>query len=73
MTFTARDVAQLIDISAVQAPHGAAEIRSLVESAREHHFFAIHVLPCWVSFLKDLIAGSPDILIGAPVGYALAN
>ena len=29
MTFTARDVAQLIDISAVQAPHGAAEIRGL--------------------------------------------
>jgi deoxyribose-phosphate aldolase len=69
MTFTARDVAQLIDISAVQAPHGAAEIRGLVESAREHHFFAIHVLPCWVSFLKDLIAGSPDILIGSPVGF----
>ena len=69
MTLTARDVAQLIDISAVQAPHGAAEIRALVDSAKEHHFIAVHVLPCWVSFLKDLLTGSPDILIGAPVGF----
>lgn len=69
MTLTARDVAQLIDISAVQAPHGAAEIRGLVDSAKEHHFIAVHVLPCWVGFLKDLLTGSPDILIGAPVGF----
>jgi deoxyribose-phosphate aldolase len=69
MTLAARDVAQLIDISAVQAPHGAAEIRGLVDSAKKHHFIAVHVLPCWVSFLRDLLAGSPDILIGAPVGF----
>ena len=69
MTLTARDVAQLIDISAVQAPHGAAEIRGLVDNAKKHHFIAVHVLPCWVSFLRDLLAGSPDILIGAPVGF----
>ena len=69
MTLTARDVAQLIDISAVQAPHGAAEIRGLVENAKEYHFIAVHVLPCWVTFLKDLLADSPDILIGAPVGF----
>ena len=34
MTLTARDVARLIDISAVQAPHGEAEIREMVASAR---------------------------------------
>ena len=69
MTLTARDVAQLIDISAVQAPHGAAEIRGLVENARAYHFIAVHVLPCWVAYLKGLLADSPDILVGAPVGF----
>jgi deoxyribose-phosphate aldolase len=69
MTLTARDVAQLIDISAVQAPHGAAEIRGLVKTAKEHQFIAVHVLPCWVPFLKELLNGSPGILIGAPVGF----
>jgi deoxyribose-phosphate aldolase len=68
MRLAARDVAQLIDISAVQAPHGEAEIRDLVASARQYHFVAVHVLPCWVPFLKGLLAGS-DILIGAPVGF----
>jgi deoxyribose-phosphate aldolase len=69
MTLSSRDVAQLIDISAVQTPHGASEIRALVESAKKHHFIAVHVLPCWVTFLKGLLAGSSDILIGAPVGF----
>jgi deoxyribose-phosphate aldolase len=65
---TSRDVAQLIDISAVQAPRGEAEIRDLVASAKQEHFVAVHVLPCWVPFLKGLLAGS-GILIGAPVGF----
>jgi deoxyribose-phosphate aldolase len=69
MTLNAREVAQLIDISAVQTPHGASEIRGLVENARTYHFKAVHVLPCWVPFLKGLLAGDPDILIGAPVGF----
>ena len=69
MTLTSRDVAQIIDISAVQTPHGAAEIRGLVDKAKVYHFIAVHVLPCWVTFLKDLLAGSPGIMIGAPVGF----
>jgi deoxyribose-phosphate aldolase len=68
MKLTPRDVAQLIDISAVQAPHGEAEIRDLVASAKQEHFVAVHVLPCWVPFLKELLAGT-GILIGAPVGF----
>jgi deoxyribose-phosphate aldolase len=69
MKLTARDIAKLIDISAVQAPHGAVEIRNLVDNAKEFHFMAVHVLPCWVTFLKELLSDSPDILIGAPVGF----
>jgi deoxyribose-phosphate aldolase len=69
MKLTARDVAQLIDISAVQASHGASEIRDLVATAKEYHFVAVHVLPCWVTFLKELLADSQEILIGAPVGF----
>jgi deoxyribose-phosphate aldolase len=68
MRLTAREVAQLIDVSAVQAPHGAAEIRDLVAGAKQHRFIAVHVLPCWVPLLRNLLAGT-DILIGAPVGF----
>jgi deoxyribose-phosphate aldolase len=69
MKLTARDVARLIDISAVQAPHGEAEIRECVKSAKEFRFVAVHALPCWVPFLKGLLADSPDIMVGAPVGF----
>jgi len=69
MTLTSRDVAQLIDISAVQAPHGAPEICALVESAKKYHFIAVHVLPCWVTYLTGLLKDAPDILVGAPVGF----
>lgn len=68
MKLSARDIAQLIDISAVQAPHGEAEIRAMVTAAKEHRFVAVHVLPCWVPFLKGLLAGS-GVMIGAPVGF----
>ncbi|MGA2477827.1 MAG: deoxyribose-phosphate aldolase [Spirochaetia bacterium] len=69
MKLTAREVARLIDISAVQAPHGEAEIRECVKHAKEFRFVAVHALPCWTVFLRDLLADSPDIMVGAPVGF----
>ena len=69
MKLTPGDIARLTDISAVQAPHGEAEIREMVANAQRHHFFAVHVLPCWVSFLRGLLADSPGILVGAPGGF----
>jgi deoxyribose-phosphate aldolase len=64
-----KDVARMIDISAVQAPHGTVEIHECVRGAKEYHFMAVHVLPCWVTFLKKLLADSPDVMLGAPVGF----
>ncbi|MGA2761727.1 MAG: deoxyribose-phosphate aldolase [Spirochaetia bacterium] len=69
MKLTAQSIARLIDISAVQAPHGKTEIRQMVRAAREHRFIAVHVLPCWVTFLREELAGAEGILIGAPVGF----
>jgi deoxyribose-phosphate aldolase len=69
MMLTSRDLARLIDISAVRAQHGEAEIRELVQRAIEHRFIAVHVLPCWVPFLRELLAGESDIYVGAPVGF----
>ena len=78
MLLTPTSLARLIDVSAVRAEHGEAEIREVVARAKEHRFMAVHVLPCWVPFLKELLvlvppdpyrAGQEDILIGAPVGF----
>lgn len=41
----------------------------MVENAKRYGFYAVHVLPCWMPFLRGLLVGSPDILAGAPVGF----
>lgn len=69
MELTARDIARLIDISAVQTPHGANEIRELVKYAKEYKFVAVHVLPCWITFLKEMITEKDEIIIGSPAGF----
>ena len=69
MKLTAGDIARLIDISAVRAQHGESDIRAMVESAKQYGFCAVHVLPSWMPLLHELLANSPDILAGAPVGF----
>lgn len=69
MKLTARDIARFTDISAVRAAHGEAEIREMVEGAKKYSFCAVHVLPCWMAFLRGLLADRPDILAGGPVGF----
>lgn len=64
-----RQIAHMIDISAVQAPHGETEIRDLVHVARGYGFGAIHVLPAWVSFTRALLGSEAGIALGAPVGF----
>jgi deoxyribose-phosphate aldolase len=63
------DIARMIDISAVQTPHGEAEIRELVRVAKEHDFISVHTLPCWTRFLAELLKDRDDILPGGPVGF----
>ena len=41
MKLTATDIARMIDVSAVRAPHGEAEIRELVQHARQYPFAAL--------------------------------
>lgn len=69
MRLTAHEIARKIDISAVRMQHGEREITALVENAKRYGFIAVHVLPCWVPFLRDLLSGTTDIMIGAPVGF----
>lgn len=59
----------MIDISAVQAQHGEAEIQELVTYAKEYNFMAVHALPCWITYLKELLRDREDILVGGPVGF----
>jgi deoxyribose-phosphate aldolase len=69
MKLLPKDIARMIDISAVQAQHGEAEIRELVTYAKEYSFIAVHALPCWTAFLSELLSDRKDILVGGPIGF----
>ncbi len=68
-TLTYRAIAKMVDISAVQTPHGKTEIEELISVAKEYGFGAVHVLPAWVSFAKSLLEGTQPISLGSPVGF----
>jgi deoxyribose-phosphate aldolase len=53
----------------VQTAHGEKEINELIEIARTYGFVAVHVLPCWVPFVKEKLPTDSGVMIGAPVGF----
>ena len=65
----ARRIAGMIDISAVQASHGIAEITEMVDNAKKYGFISIHTLPCWVGDVRRLIPDNSGILVGGPIGF----
>ncbi|MEA4895581.1 MAG: deoxyribose-phosphate aldolase [Oscillospiraceae bacterium] len=66
---TKREVAQMIDISAVRTHHGLADIEEIVSYAKEYSFINVHVLPNWISTLAPMIKDVPDVYVGSPCGF----
>ncbi len=66
---TAKEAAQLIDISAVRTQHTRADIDELVVYAKEYSFINVHVLPNWIAYLAEKLKDIPDVYVGAPCGF----
>jgi len=66
---TPRDLAALIDISAVQAFHTEADVRELAGIAVAEGFIAAHALPNFVPLLRSLVPMGGVTLVGGPVGF----
>ncbi|MCK9286772.1 MAG: deoxyribose-phosphate aldolase [Sphaerochaetaceae bacterium] len=64
-----KEAARLIDISAVQAYNNKQDIDELIACAKEYHFYSVHTLPSWTSYLSEQLKDYPDIYVGAPVGF----
>lgn len=65
---TGRALARMVDISAVQAHHGRADVETLAAHALAGDFVAAHVLPSWLPALRHLLEGSTTNA-GSPVGF----
>lgn len=67
----ARDVAQLIDHTALKPETTITQIRQLCQEARHYEFATVCVNPSWVPYCANLLSDSPVIVctvIGFPLG-----
>ena len=64
-----KDAAKLIDISAVRTHHTLADIKEIVGYAKEYGFINVHVLPCWIKQLAEMLKDVDEVYVGAPVGF----
>ena len=69
MKLTARDLARMIDLSAVRADVDLDEVRRLAEAAKEHRCICAFVMPCYLPELVRLLADAPETGAGAVVGF----
>ena len=69
MPLTSYDIAQMIDLSAVQANDGDQSLDGLVHVAKEHRCYLVTALPSQILLLKDLLKGDHDIRVGGNVGF----
>jgi deoxyribose-phosphate aldolase len=69
MKLTSYDVAQMIELSAVQADHSEDHIRSLVKHARQYRCIVVYTLPSWVPLARELLEGDSGIILGGAVGF----
>ena len=63
------EAARKIDISAVRTHHGKDEIDQVIKLGKKYGFINVHALPCWTSYLAEQLNDSPEVLVGAPVGF----
>lgn len=63
------EAAAMIDISAVRSQHSLKDIQKVVSYAKQYKFINVHVLPCWVSTLAQMLKNVPGVYVGAPVGF----
>ncbi len=68
-TLSPRDLAQMIDISAVQAFHTEADVRDVAAVGLAEGFIAVHALPNFTVLLSELLPRESGVLVGGPIGF----
>jgi deoxyribose-phosphate aldolase len=69
MIMTAKDIAQMIDLSCVRTISDKADIKEMVHAARKYGFGQVSVLQCFIPYTKELLIGMPDIHVIGNVSF----
>jgi deoxyribose-phosphate aldolase len=69
MKWTVREMAKMIDLSAVRADSDEAEVRALADMARKYQCACASTMPSYTPLLKELLAGEPEIHVSGNIGF----
>ncbi len=69
MRLTVDELARRIDLSAVRTEVELTEVRQLAELAKQYRCVCTFVMPCYLPELKRLLADTPEVGVGAVVGF----
>jgi deoxyribose-phosphate aldolase len=69
MELTLKDIARMLDISAVQADSTESDVRNMATLARKYDCAACFAMPAYTGFLVELLSDSPQIGVGGVIGF----
>ena len=69
MQLTAKEIAQMIDLSCVRTTSSKADIEEMVEAARRYGFGQVSVLQCFIPYTKQLLKGAPSVRLVGNVSF----
>ena len=67
--FSVKEIAEMIDLSAVKAEQSEEEFQLLINTAKEHQIKCVFVLPSHTKRIVQALSDEPDILVGGVVGF----
>jgi deoxyribose-phosphate aldolase len=69
MILSAKDIAQMMDLSCVKTNSTMEDIRELIQCAKEYEVGQVSVLQCFVPFTKELLRDCPEIRVVGNVSF----
>ena len=68
-SLTSKDIARMMDLSAVQCDDDEARVRALAQRASEIRPCVATTLSSWIPLVSELLAGADDVGIGGNVAF----
>ncbi len=69
MKLDAKQLARMVDLSAVRTDVDLDELRQLAEACKRYGCICAFVMPCYMAKLKELLVDAPEIGLGGVVGF----
>ncbi|OHB57422.1 MAG: deoxyribose-phosphate aldolase [Planctomycetes bacterium GWF2_50_10] len=64
-----KDIARMLDISAVQADSTESDIRNMAALAKKYDCVACFAMPAYTRLLKELLCYAPNVNVGGVIGF----